>query len=107
MRCRLGTGRECAASEALEGGLAACMAQPLCVSGLPSRTRRAARTRETYMAVLRPWFGFINEHGYQWNAGPEAVREYTRLFLIEAGCAFRAGRVDGWFIEATNGPVNQ
>ena len=40
----------------------------------------AARTRETSMAVLRPWFGFINEHGYQWNARPEAVREYTRLF---------------------------
>jgi integrase len=62
----------------------------------------AARTRETYMAVLRPWFGFLTEHGYQWNARPEAVREYTRLFLIEAGCALRPGRVDGWFIQATN-----
>ena len=62
----------------------------------------AARTRETYMAVLRPWFGFLSEHGYQWNARPEAVREYTRLFLIEAGCALRAGRVDGWFIQATS-----
>ena len=62
----------------------------------------AARTRETYMAVLRPWFGFLTEHGYQWNARPEAVREYTRLFLIEAGCAFRPGRADGWFIQATN-----
>src|SRR5216683_7325499 len=62
----------------------------------------AARTRETYMAVLRPWFGFLTQHGYQWNARPEAVREYTRLFLIEAGCALRPGRVDGWFIQATN-----
>jgi len=62
----------------------------------------AARTRETYMAVLRPWFGFLSEHGYPWNARPEAVREYTRLFLIEARCALRAGRVDGWFIQATN-----
>ena len=62
----------------------------------------AARTRETYMVVLRPWFGFLTEHGYQWNARPEAVREYTRLFLIEAGCALRPGRVDGWFIQATN-----
>jgi hypothetical protein len=62
----------------------------------------AARTRETYMAVLRPWFGFLTQHGYQWNARPEAVREYTRLFLVEAGCALRAGRVDGWFIQATN-----
>ena len=25
----------------------------------------AARTRDTYLAVLRPWFGFLAEHGYQ------------------------------------------
>src|SRR6266571_294382 len=62
----------------------------------------AARTRDTYLAVLRPWFGFLAKHGYQWNAGPEAVREYTRLFLLEAGCALRTGRVEGWFIQATN-----
>jgi integrase len=63
----------------------------------------AARTRETYLAVLRPWFGFLGKHGYVWNTRPEAVREYTRLFLIEAGCALRAGRLDGWFVHATNG----
>jgi integrase len=63
----------------------------------------AARTRDTYLAVLRPWFGFLTEHGYEWNARPEAVREYTRQFLIEAGCALQRGRVDGWFIQATNG----
>src|SRR5258708_19517760 len=52
----------------------------------------AHRTRDTYLAVLRPWCGFLAERGYQWNARPEAVREYTRLFLIEAACALRAGR---------------
>ena len=62
----------------------------------------AARTRDTYLAVLRPWFGFLAKHGYQWNARPEAVREYTRLFLLEAGCALRTGRVEGWFVQATN-----
>ena len=62
----------------------------------------AARTRETYLAVLRRWFGFLAKHGYQWNAGPEAVREYTRLFLLEAGCALRTGRVEGWFVQASN-----
>jgi integrase len=62
----------------------------------------AARTRETYLAVLRPWFGFLAKHGYAWNAQPEAVREYTRLFLLEAGCALQKGRVEGWFIQATN-----
>jgi len=62
----------------------------------------AARTRDTYLAVLRPWFGFLTKHSYQWNARPEAVREYTRMFLLEAGCALRAGRVEGWSVQATN-----
>src|SRR6266511_3033837 len=52
----------------------------------------AARTRETYLAVLRPWCGFLGKHGYAWNARPEAVREYTRWFLVEAGCALQRGK---------------
>src|SRR6266581_637128 len=62
----------------------------------------AARTRETYLAVLRPWFGFLAKHSYAWNAQPDAVREYTRLFLLEAGCALQKGRVEGWVIQASN-----
>src|SRR5216683_7560812 len=62
----------------------------------------AARTRETYLAVLRPWFGFLAKHDYAWNARPEAVREYTWLFLLEAGCALQTGSVEGWFVQATN-----
>src|SRR6266571_2955472 len=62
----------------------------------------AARTRNTYLAVLRPWFGFLAKHGYAWNARPEAVREYSRLFLLEAGCALHSGSVEGWFVQATN-----
>src|SRR6266702_4718162 len=62
----------------------------------------AARTRDTYLAVLRPWFGFLAKHGHSWNARPEAVREYTRLFLLEAGCVLQKGRVEGWFVQASN-----
>ena len=62
----------------------------------------AARTRDTYLAVLRPWFGSVAKHGYRWNARPGAVREYTRLFLLEAGSALRTGRVEGWFAQPTN-----
>ena len=61
-----------------------------------------ARTRDTYLAVLRPWFGFLARHEHAWNARPEAVREYTRLFLLEAGCALQKGRVEGWFVQASN-----
>ena len=65
----------------------------------------AARTRETYLAVLRPWFGFLARHGYPWNAPPEAVRESTRLFLLEAGCGLQRGRVEGCsFRPATGHP---
>src|SRR6266702_8934378 len=52
----------------------------------------AARTRETYLAVLRPWFGFLAKHSYAWNAQPVAVREYTRLLFLRAGCAPQTGR---------------
>jgi integrase len=62
----------------------------------------AARTRDTYLAVLRPWFGFLAKHGYVWNARPDAVREYTRRFLLEAGCALQKGRVEGWFVQSSN-----
>jgi len=64
--------------------------------------RGSLRTRQTYLAVLRPWFGFLARHEHAWNARPEAVREYTRLFLLEAGCALQKGRVEGWFVQASN-----
>jgi integrase len=62
----------------------------------------AQRTRDTYLGILRPWFGFLAQRGFAWNAGPDEVREYTRQFLLEAGCALQRGSVEGWFIRATN-----
>ncbi len=62
----------------------------------------AARTGDTYLAVLRPWFGFLTEYATSGMPGPEAVREYTRLFLIDAGCVLRAGRGDDSLIQTTN-----
>lgn len=60
---------------------------PLNESYLLMKGIGADRTRETYLAMLRPWFGFLTKQGYQWNTRPEPVRENTRLFLLEAGCA--------------------
>jgi integrase len=62
----------------------------------------AQRTRDTYLGVLRPWFGFLAQRGFAWNARPDEVREHTRQFLLEAGCVLQRGSVDGWFIRATN-----
>src|SRR5260370_35756278 len=47
----------------------------------------AARTRETDLAAMRPWFGFVAKRGYSWNARPEAVRECTRQSMLEAARA--------------------
>jgi integrase len=62
----------------------------------------AQRTRDTYLAILRPWFGFLAQRGFAWNARPDEVREHTRQFLLEAGCVLQRGSVDGWFVRATN-----
>jgi integrase len=63
----------------------------------------AQRTRDTYLAALRPWFGFLIQRGFAWNASPSEVREYTRQFLLEAGCVLQRGSVDGWFVRPSNG----
>src|SRR5713226_115268 len=47
----------------------------------------AARTRDTYLAVMRSWLGIRGQRGYLWQARPEAVRGDTRLLLREAACA--------------------
>jgi hypothetical protein len=62
----------------------------------------AQRTRDTYIAALRPWFGFLAQRGFVWNASPGEVREYTRQFLLEAGCVLQRGSVEGWFIRPSN-----
>jgi integrase len=62
----------------------------------------AQRTRDTYLAALRPWFGFLIRRGLAWNDRPTEVREYTRQFLLEAGCVLQRGSVDGWFVRPSN-----
>ncbi len=57
----------------------------------------AARTRETYLAVLCPFMGFLLEMGYRWDARPEHVREYVRQYLVASGCRVRPDRTsDGY-----------
>ena len=47
----------------------------------------AACTRDTYLGVLRPWFGLLGKQGYTWNARPEAIREYTRFENLAVGAS--------------------
>jgi integrase len=62
------------------------------------------RTRDSYLAVLCPFIGFLIDNDYAWNAEPEIVREYTRQYLIASGCVVRRARqTDGYHIALTNG----
>src|SRR5215469_17819600 len=43
------------------------------------------RTARTYLAVLRPFVGFLIDRGYAWNDEPDRVRQYVREYLLESG----------------------
>ena len=67
------------------------------------KSRGSPRTRDTYLAMLCPFLGFLLEHEYQWNAEPDVMREYTRQYLIASGCVVRpAWQTDGYHVALTN-----
>jgi len=65
--------------------------------------RGSPRTRQAYLAMLCPFLGYLLEHDYAWNAEPDAIREYTRQYLIASGCVVRpAWQTDGYNVALTN-----
>jgi integrase len=58
------------------------------------------RTRETYLAMLLPFLGYLAERSWTWAAEPHLIRDYTRRFLVDSGCAIQRSRLDGWLIKA-------
>ena len=58
------------------------------------------RTRETYLAMLLPFLGYLAEQSWRWDAEPHRIREYTRRFLVDSGCAIQRSRLDGWTVKA-------
>ena len=63
------------------------------------KTRGSARTRDSYLAMLCPFLGFLIEHRYAWNAEPDLVREYARQYLTASGCVVRrAWQSDGYHV---------
>ena len=61
----------------------------------------APSTRDTYLRVLSPFFGFLLMHGWAWDAEPTLMREYTRAYLQAIGCVLRRDRESDGFIVAT------
>jgi len=45
------------------------------------------RTRETYLAMLLPFLGYLAERSWRWDAEPHLIRDHTRRFLLDSGCA--------------------
>jgi integrase len=67
------------------------------------KQRGSPRTRQTYVAMLSPFLGYLLNHGYPWNAEPDAIREYTRQYLIDSGCVVRpVWQTDGYHVALTN-----
>ena len=68
------------------------------------KARGSPRTRDSYLAMLCPFVGFLINNDYAWNAEPDLVREYTRQYLIASGCVVRrAWQTDGYHVALTNG----
>jgi integrase len=58
------------------------------------------RTRETYLAMLLPFLGYLAERDWRWDGETHLIREYTRRFLLDSGCAIQRSRLDGWTVKA-------
>jgi hypothetical protein len=58
------------------------------------------RTRETYLGMLLPFLGYLADRSWQWDAEPHLVRDYTRRFLVDSGCAIQRSTLDGWLVKA-------
>ncbi len=61
----------------------------------------APSTRDTYLRVLSPFFGFLLMHDLAWDAEPTLMREYTRAYLQALGCVLRRDREWDGFVVAT------
>ena len=51
-----------------------------------------ASTRDTYLRVLTPFFGFLLLNNEAWGAEPALVRACTRAYLQAIGCVLRRDR---------------
>jgi hypothetical protein len=62
----------------------------------------APSTRDTYLRVLTPFFGFLLLNDLAWDAEPPLVREFMRAYLQAIGCVLRRDRGrDGFSVAVT------
>src|SRR5713226_2931329 len=58
----------------------------------------AERTRNTYLAVLPPWFGFLSEHQPVERCTGGRARVHAAVF-VGRRMRSQAGRIEGWFVQ--------
>ncbi len=75
---------------------------PLCEWYRRKKANDGGRTPDTYLEMLRPYFGFLLLKGYVWNDSPDRVRAHLVEFLrTDVGCHVGPGQQDGYLVETT------
>ncbi len=75
---------------------------PLCEWYRRKKEDDAGRTPDTYLEMMLPYFGFLIQKRYAWNAAPDRVRAYLVEFLRhDVGCQVGPAPEDGYFVETT------
>ncbi len=75
---------------------------PLCEWYRRKKEDDAGRTPDTYLEMVLPYFGFLIQKGYAWNAAPERIHAYLVEFLrLDVGCQVAPAPEDGYLVETT------
>src|SRR6266536_4104225 len=75
---------------------------PLCEWYPCKKAYDVGRTPDTYLEMLLPFFGFLQQKGYGWSAAPDRIRAYLVEFLrTDVGCQVGPAPEDGYQVETT------
>src|SRR5258708_35878518 len=75
---------------------------PLCEWYRRKKEEDGGRTPDTYLEMLLPYFGFLIQKGYAWNAAPDRLRAYLVEFLRhDVGCQVVPAQQDCHVVETT------
>jgi integrase len=75
---------------------------PLCEWYRYTKEFDSGRTPDTYLDMALPFFGFLLQRGYAWNAPPKRVRASLVEFLrSDVGCQVGQSQEDGYQVETT------
>jgi len=75
---------------------------PLCEWYRRKKEFEPGRTPDTYLDMALPYFSFLQQKGYSWNAPPNRIRAYLVEFLrMDVGCQVGPAPEEGYHVETT------